>query len=357
MKQNRNLKQGGPLCALLFLLLFVGGWDASAGTHLSSPEARRIEFTFRAGNIQVEAPTAELHVWMAEPVPGVGQSGTLRLSITPPPTEVFDDPENGNRLLYWDLSPTLLNGTAIEIRREYELTAWHVDGAPGPEENIAMPDPGDPLARFYTKSERWLEQTGEIKDLAEELTQNWEQPWEKIVSIFEWVKGSCEYVYPPPGGRGSLMMLHERKGDCGQYACLFIDLCRATGIPARFVAGLTVGEEDRVGHHAWAEVWLPGYGWIPCDPTGPRTDPIGTIDSNRIVTTRGLNLPIPHVPRWANYDNSEVTAEGEDGMGRTEFIQNACVAARGIQARFSTKRTTEKVILCDRVNREQVIEE
>ncbi len=354
---RRRPHQPTATAVLSLSLLVLGTPTTVVQHHLSNPVQRRMEFVFRARSLEVKAPTAELHVWMAEPLPGVGQSDTCRLSITPPPTQTFDDPENGNRILYWNLSPTLVSDTTIEIRRKYELTSWRVDGVPGPEENIAMPDPEDPLVRFYTKSERWLEQNDEIRALADELTRDWEQPWEKISAIFDWVKGSCEYVYPPPGGRGSLVMLLERKGDCGQYACLFINLCRAAGIPARFVAGVTVGDEGRVGHHAWAEVWLPGPGWIPCDPTGTRKDPVGTIDSGRIVTTRGLNIPLPQVPAWANYDNSEVTSEGKNGMGRTEFIQNACVATRGVRANFATRRIAEKVILWDGLDHSQPVQE
>lgn len=346
----------GKICVLAILGFLVAGSaapNADARVRMSNPEHRRIELNFRAGGIRIEEPTAELHVWMAEPVPGVGQSDTRRVSIAPRPTEIFDDPENGNRILYWNLSPALLEGTTLEIRREYELTSWHADGVPGPEEYIEPPDPGSELVRFYTKNERWLEQSDTVSILAAQVTRDWEQPWDKVVAIFHWVKGSCEYVYPPPGGeRGAWAMLRERKGDCGQYACLFIDLCRAAGIPARFVAGMTFNKDGRVGHHAWAEVWLPEYEWIPCDPTGPREDPVGTIGANRMVTTRGLNIPLPHVPPWATYKNSEVAAEGEGGAGRTEFIQNACVAARGIRADFSTRRSAEKVLPGDGVDKQ-----
>ncbi len=62
-----------------------------------------------------------------------------------------------------------------------------------------------------------------------------------------------------------------RKGACRDVAVLFMECCRAVDLPARFVSGYLVGapktpDSDR--HlHAWAEVYLPGAGWVGFDPT------------------------------------------------------------------------------------------
>ena len=62
--------------------------------------------------------------------------------------------------------------------------------------------------------------------------------------------------------------LSEGAGACRDLAVLFIDACRAVGIPARFVSGYYGGpiEADRRYLHAWAEVYLPGAGWRGFDP-------------------------------------------------------------------------------------------
>ncbi|MBA7495138.1 hypothetical protein ES702_05717 [subsurface metagenome] len=68
-------------------------------------------------------------------------------------------------------------------------------------------------------------------------------------------------------------ILERRKGVCADYAILYTALLRSAGIPARLAAGIPVYtilfEEEKeidVGH-AWVEVKLPGYGWIPIDIT------------------------------------------------------------------------------------------
>ena len=73
-----------------------------------------------------------------------------------------------------------------------------------------------------------------------------------------------------------------RQGYCLHYASTMAILLRAAGqltadnpVPTRLVQGFLPG--DRVGAtetvrnkgaHAWVEVYFPGYGWIPFDPTG-----------------------------------------------------------------------------------------
>jgi transglutaminase-like putative cysteine protease len=51
-------------------------------------------------------------------------------------------------------------------------------------------------------------------------------------------------------------------------------LCRTQGIPARYVSGYFYDNErpadEPEASHAWAEVFLPGYGWKGIDPTHDR---------------------------------------------------------------------------------------
>lgn len=62
--------------------------------------------------------------------------------------------------------------------------------------------------------------------------------------------------------------LAAREGSCRDLAMLFIDACRAMGVPARFVSGYELNVSSDQDHHlhAWAEVFLPGGGWRGFDP-------------------------------------------------------------------------------------------
>lgn len=62
--------------------------------------------------------------------------------------------------------------------------------------------------------------------------------------------------------------LHDGRGVCQDHAHIFISAARVMGLPARYVNGyfLTDADEPSEAHHAWAEVWLDGLGWLGFDP-------------------------------------------------------------------------------------------
>lgn len=71
-------------------------------------------------------------------------------------------------------------------------------------------------------------------------------------------------------------LFEKRAGFCAHFSSSFVFLMRSMNIPARIVAGYQGGElNPDSGHitvrqydaHAWAEVWLPGQGWVSVDPT------------------------------------------------------------------------------------------
>jgi transglutaminase-like putative cysteine protease len=75
-------------------------------------------------------------------------------------------------------------------------------------------------------------------------------------------------------------------GTCRDFALLFMEAARRLGFAARFVTGYLHDEasgpdggEDMTGGgatHAWADIFVPGAGWVEFDPT------------NRIVASRNL---------------------------------------------------------------------
>ena len=60
--------------------------------------------------------------------------------------------------------------------------------------------------------------------------------------------------------------LRQGSGVCQDFTQVLLTLCRMDGIPARYVAGMVIGEGKT---HAWAEVWSDGA-WHGLDPTWGR---------------------------------------------------------------------------------------
>lgn len=56
-------------------------------------------------------------------------------------------------------------------------------------------------------------------------------------------------------------------GVCQDHAHVMLALCRARGVPARYVSGyVDPGDVPEMASHAWVDVWLDG-GWVTVDVT------------------------------------------------------------------------------------------
>jgi transglutaminase-like putative cysteine protease len=68
--------------------------------------------------------------------------------------------------------------------------------------------------------------------------------------------------------------LVSRAGVCQDFAHVLVALGRARGIPTRYASGyIHLGDTPLLGadaSHAWAEAYLPPYGWVGFDPTNNR---------------------------------------------------------------------------------------
>jgi transglutaminase-like putative cysteine protease len=128
---------------------------------------------------------------------------------------------------------------------------------------------------------------------------------EKARAIYNYVVESMSYDKSGEGwGRGNFAYAcATHKGNCTDFHSLFIGLCRAANIPARFVMGLTVPQADSgtiEGYHCWAEFFDPKEGWIPVDASaakrmGKHDFYFGTLDAERIAFTVGRDLQLqPH---------------------------------------------------------------
>lgn len=62
--------------------------------------------------------------------------------------------------------------------------------------------------------------------------------------------------------------LQDGRGVCQDYAHIFIAAARHLGFPARYVNGYFFAgvPEPSEAHHAWAEAWIEGLGWVGFDP-------------------------------------------------------------------------------------------
>jgi transglutaminase-like putative cysteine protease len=94
-------------------------------------------------------------------------------------------------------------------------------------------------------------------------------------SLFSWLKQHNQYQTHPneKAVRPAAVTLSKKQGDCDDLSFLYISLCRALGIPARFIRGYLLTENIdgsmTAVAHAWVEVFVGGTGslngWIPIE--------------------------------------------------------------------------------------------
>ncbi len=133
----------------------------------------------------------------------------------------------------------------------------------------------------------------EIINTANKIAQGEDDLFEVVSELAVWTKNSIEYnlsMLTSQAAQKASWVLQNRQGVCDELTSLFIALCRAVGIPARFVTGVSHMSsplfEKKWGTHGWAEVYFPGTGWIPFDPTFGE---LGWIDPGHIKMMAGTD--------------------------------------------------------------------
>jgi len=114
-----------------------------------------------------------------------------------------------------------------------------------------------------------------IRNSSHSIVQKEENPYLKGKAIYDFIARNIEYenVEDVSGWQAPNETLSKARGNCNAITKLFIALARASGLPAREVAGVVftpnVSEKKCIADagHAWAEIYLPGYGWLPVDAT------------------------------------------------------------------------------------------
>jgi len=144
-------------------------------------------------------------------------------------------------------------------------------------------------------------------------------------ALNEWVYRTMRYGFGATDTRTpAAAALAGGVGLCQDYAHIMVALCRAAGIPVRYVSGHMLGEG---GSHAWVEVLLPergGYAAYGFDPTNRRrpgldylTVAVGRDYSDVPPTAGSFNAPY----------GGELSCTKRAGLTRVEYRSGEVLVA------------------------------
>jgi transglutaminase-like putative cysteine protease/sugar lactone lactonase YvrE len=135
-----------------------------------------------------------------------------------------------------------------------------------------------------------------IQKSAKEAVGDEKNPYWIARNIFDYLRYKLHYERVG-GWNIAPTVLRRGSGSCSEYTFVYIAMCRAAGVPARYVGSVVVRGDDAsldYVYHRWVEVYLPNYGWIPVDPSGGDRDwardqtlYFGHLANRFLITTEG----------------------------------------------------------------------
>lgn len=229
-----------------------------------------VRFTEVAGNARIDYLRIN-HTW----VPQISYRQNIISFETEPEATKFED----NALF----EVNEINDVDITLRFRTETTSEPLKVT----DKITFPlDTLDPAFMKYLEATEFIDITPAIRMQAAQIIGDEDDLYAVIHKLSSWVNQNINYnlsTLAEEATKSSSWVLEERRGVCVELTNLFISFSRSLGIPARFVSGIAYTDSELFdfnwGGHGWAEVYIPGYGWMPVDPT---YNQIGYVDATHI---------------------------------------------------------------------------
>jgi transglutaminase-like putative cysteine protease len=236
------------------------------------PIRHRITYTLTVpGNRDAARPGSRVRVWLPYPQAYRQQKDVKLISTTP--QEHFVAPNCGGetvlsgapqRTIYFEQKIEDPGKPLIfEAVYEYTSSAYY----PKLDNSRARPLPEGWGQADLGERPPHIVFSPELKAKVAEIVGDESNPLVRARKIFHWIDGNIRYhaeeeysVIPS----FSLACLSRGKGDCGVQSMLFITMCRAAGIPARWQSGWET-KPVNWNMHDWAEFYVEPWGWLPAD--------------------------------------------------------------------------------------------
>lgn len=305
------------------------GWKRSEETSFEKEDEGNISLETFTNEVETEARVAD-----------VTFSGQVALNKVVYPYGIRDVYHDGDADFWLDTSSesihSRLEGKKVSLPSytlSYEQPSFDVDIL----KNGSESDPERVIERYTQLPDDLPERVGE---LAEEITEPYSKRYYKVKAVEQYFNRNG-FVYqisnvpvPDDGEDYVDQFLYDTKaGYCDNYSTSMAVMLRTLDIPTRWVKGFTGGDKvdekegpngntrgvyevTNANAHSWVEVYFPGIGWVPFEPTQgfsneadfyeEGNDGEDILDSSENEQNETSNEPDEEQP-----DNKENTTENE----------------------------------------------
>lgn len=261
---------------------------------LSEPREARIEhalvlYNYGPGEVR------DLSVRVALPQPLASQELLSDIAFSSPPARTVTD-RWGQPCALFEF-PHLAGGTRQTVSYHVHARVSAIRFLIDPAETGTLADiPADIRAAYTVDGARYGVNSPYIQQTVRKVAGEEQNPYWIARRLYNFVIEQLEYEMVG-GWDVPEVVLKRGKGSCSEYTFAFIALCRAAGVPARYQGSVVVRGDDASvddAFHRWAEIYLPGYGWIPVDANrGDAKAPadqargFGELSNRFLITTHG----------------------------------------------------------------------
>ncbi len=259
--------------AMLNGLIFVGDYQEGKIFALKIPSEKLSRTNERYADIIYTQEFKNLGPDEAEeldvfiPIPETRDSQVIEsFDFEPKPKEILND-RDGMKVAHFKferLKPFKNIDIVMKVRAKIYEVYYFVD----PDKVGLSEIPADIKEKFLSNDEKYDYENPFIKNALKEAVGEEKNPYWIARKIFKYVGKKLSYELAG-GWDIAPTVLKRGTGSCSEYTFVYMSMCRAMGIPTRYVGAIVVRGDDASFDdvfHRWVEIYLPGYGWIPVDP-------------------------------------------------------------------------------------------
>jgi sugar lactone lactonase YvrE len=241
------------------------------------------------------------------------------------PTEILTDKWGQKTALFHfnNLKP----GDKTEIQVSTTFKSFDVRYFIYPE-NVGLLSelPNDIKEKYLGDDEKYQINDKIIQQTIQDVVGDEQNPYWIMRNIHQYLIGHLHYVMDGAWDTAPTVITNGH-GSCSEYSFVFMALCKAAGLPTRYVGSTWDRKEDAYMddvYHRWVEVYLPNYGWIPTDPTHgdritPRDQafPIGLVRKEALITTQSGGGS--ETMEWTYNSNENYITEPKTNLNITHY--------------------------------------